>query len=475
MTDLSNFKSGMMKPMWSGSSRRHIRCACGNNFEGNRYYGDNVCDKCGNRFFKEVNVFASKRTLLDSHFETISKDDKHFHVRKTEVMAHLENNRIVRLEPKLKSQMEMKFDFRTRQLELYRNGQIIRDEEYDRFDTFSKNIHNIEAFVKAISTDKNEELFRFMIKQKGKSYGEKYHRVHKGICYIAQNPWMDTLISIGFSPSTVYNNSGYIRQKETKAHKMLGVSKNILRYLIKFNDISSYKIRDLLKLEEKFNGNTLKEIIQILDEESEARYIFDIRDRLIELYDDYGYTDIKRLVLYSAREVKLQQGIDRPSNALTILRDYARMSQEMQLDYDRYPKSLKKDHDIAQMNYKTKTDEIKARNFALVIEKEDYKKLEFKDKEYAVLIPNEPQDVISEGESLSHCVASYVNDIIKEKCKILFVRPAKEPEKSLLTVEIRDNKFIRQIRGKQNRRATTQEMEFIQKWAEKQELEVSGY
>lgn len=470
MADVSGFQTGMFKRYSRYWSNREIMCSCGNSFD---YKGNSpICDSCGNEFFKEVNKFPVKRTLIDSMIETISKDDKSFHVRKTEVLAHIDNGKIIKLEAK--KQMDMKYSLIAGEIELYLGSEKI-ESTMENLEAFSHNIHNMKEFILAISTKKTHDLFNHVIRETSKQNSERRHRVHRGIVSLSENPWMETLNSLGFSPSEIWFTRNNIAKNETKPNKMLGISKYMLQYLIKMGDLNYYVREDLKKLDEKLTGTNVKTMLQILDEEANLRDFRELKTDFLDLYDNYNYKDVKRLTLYLAREVKLQQGIERPSSAITVLRDYARMCVDMEIEYEKYPKSLKKDHDIVMMNYRTKKDEVKKKKFLAVVDKDDYKKLQFKSKDYSVIVPDEPQDVINEGESLSHCVASYVNDIIKEKCKILFVRPTKETDKPFLTVEVRDNKYIRQIRGKNNRHATEVEMDFINTWAKKQELEVSNY
>jgi hypothetical protein len=94
-----------------------------------------------------------------------------------------------------------------------------------------------------------------------------------------------------------------------------------------------------------------------------------------------------------------------------------------------------------------------------------------KDKTYAIIIPECVKDIIKEGDSLSHCVASYVDDVIKEKCRLVFLRYRETPEESLITIEVR-NGVVRQVKGKGNRRPIVEEIEFVKAWAKKKELEI---
>jgi len=112
----------------------------------------------------------------------------------------------------------------------------------------------------------------------------------------------------------------------------------------------------------------------------------------------------------------------------------------------------------------------KAEDFKNEMEKPIWNEILYKNKEYAIVKPIDPKELIQEGETLGHCVASYVNDVIKGTCKILFLRLLATPEEGLVTVEVRgedDNLRIVQVKGRGNRKPYAKEKEFIQEWAEK--------
>jgi PcfJ-like protein len=169
------------------------------------------------------------------------------------------------------------------------------------------------------------------------------------------------------------------------------------------------------------------------------------------------------------RDLKLQQGIEDPSNGLQYLRDYVRMMTDLDYDYEKYSKSLKKDHDIANMNFKILGDKVYANKLANRVKEESYKLLQQKGKEYSIVIPEESDDVVKEGQSLSHCVASYVKDIARGLCKIVFLRQTEKLDESCVTIEVRGN-AVRQVRGKGNRKPTESEEKFVETWAKKKEL-----
>ncbi len=174
--------------------------------------------------------------------------------------------------------------------------------------------------------------------------------------------------------------------------------------------------------------------------------------------------DVIKLAKYLAREVKLEQGITSPYEAIRLLSDYIRMSKQIGHKYEKFPKSLKKVHDITAMNYKVVEDEMKNEAFKKIIAEETYNYLAYKKDNYHIIIPEDVRSVVLEGKNLSHCVASYVNDIIIRKCQIVFMRLKNFTDQSFITIEVR-NKVVRQAKGSHNRPTIAEEDAFIEKWA----------
>jgi hypothetical protein len=261
-----------------------------------------------------------------------------------------------------------------------------------------------------------------------------------------------------------------ISKGATKVNDMIGISKFSLGVLLNNGfKIDNYNIIKLNNLSKIFDINKFKIIIKIFNEEARIASLFNCCDTLIELYTEYKYNNIINLCTYLTREVKLQQGISSPSDASILLRDYIRMSIDLKHEYTKYPESLKKMHDITLMNYNTNKDKIKEQKLQNIVDKEEYLKLLYTYENYTIINPKSVKDVVAEGTNLSHCVASYVDDIISSKCKIYFMRYKTMPEDSLVTIEVRNGE-IKQTKGKYNRPTTKVEQEFIARWATNKKL-----
>ena len=146
----------------------------------------------------------------------------------------------------------------------------------------------------------------------------------------------------------------------------------------------------------------------------------------------------------------------------------------MEVDFEKYPRSLKLRHDMANKNLKIQISDIEAKEMELILNSKDYKNFEFDDKKekYIVIAPTSYKDIIEEGQNLHHCVGSYVDYVKKKTTKILFMRFRSEKQKSLVTLEIRDG-FLRQYAGSCDRNVTEEEMEFLKKYCKDKNLQIS--
>lgn len=213
---------------------------------------------------------------------------------------------------------------------------------------------------------------------------------------------------------------------------------------------------------------TVENMMTLCLEEGNLEYIMNNKATLTEFLNTYNYkSDPIRLIRYLVRDIKLEQGIMSVSDGARLLRDYIRMMTDLDREYERYPSSLKKVHDIAAMNYKVVADAIKERNFSR--RSDELKEWEHRGRRFSFVLPQTPRDLVNEGTSLHHCVASYVDDVIRSNCAIVFMRSNQELDKSHVTIEVRNNRIV-QARGQQNRLCTQEEKDAIRAWANAKDL-----
>lgn len=77
----------------------------------------------------------------------------------------------------------------------------------------------------------------------------------------------------------------------------------------------------------------------------------------------------------------------------------------------------------------------------------------------------EPDDLIREGQTLNHCVGSYVGRVSRQETMIFFIRHANEPEKPYVTLELR-NKTITQVYGSHDTMPKQDAVSFVNAWQE---------
>ena len=137
---------------------------------------------------------------------------------------------------------------------------------------------------------------------------------------------------------------------------------------------------------------------------------------------------------------------------------------------EKYPKSLKTEHDIMALKV----------NMAEVVEKcEDFadrsaevSELAYTGKIYSIVVPDTPQQIADEGINLSHCVGSYVDRIINGDCHILFLRKTRTPDQSLVTLQLCKGR-INQAEGNHRRRISEEELKFLQNWGQEKHIQIA--
>ncbi len=188
------------------------------------------------------------------------------------------------------------------------------------------------------------------------------------------------------------------------------------------------------------------------------RYNFENIESLI---NDYRY-DIKSLVNY-VYAIHQSEGT-RIRDIIGHLFDCNRMCLSMNKKFDKYPRFLLSTHSIIMKTYSSFTATYDEEKFTESVEK--YAKYKYKYGEYAVVIPKTPQDLIDEGIELNHCVSSYIKPIMNGITQVMFIRDRKNLSKSLLTMEILDDKIV-QVKGHMNRPPVEKELKFINRFAKK--------
>lgn len=176
-----------------------------------------------------------------------------------------------------------------------------------------------------------------------------------------------------------------------------------------------------------------------------------------ELITDYGYT-VKGLMSYIDYLVTYE-AIDNVTDILRELYDYANMMKQISNKFDKYPRHFLTTHKIACRNYNRLKHQFDENNFKTRINEDMEKSF----GEYTFIYPKCIQDIKDEAVNQNNCVASYVQRVIDGQCHILFLRKKDSPEKSLVTIEVREDKIV-QAKQRFNYQVTSEQQEIIDKW-----------
>jgi len=147
------------------------------------------------------------------------------------------------------------------------------------------------------------------------------------------------------------------------------------------------------------------------------------------------------------------------SSWLTVLTDYVNMNKQMEIEgYDKYPRSIRLAHDVAQVNYNLRRMKIEEARYATA--KSMAEKYAYADGNYIVIAPPTISSIIKEGTVMHHCVASYVPRILGCETIVMFMRHVDEPNKPLVTLEVRDG-VLNQAKASHNKSPDPEQKKFL--------------
>lgn len=173
--------------------------------------------------------------------------------------------------------------------------------------------------------------------------------------------------------------------------------------------------------------------------------------------NEYGYT-MKALMNY-IDYLKTFEAIEDIDYLMTELADYVSVMKQISPRFDKYPRHFLTTHKIACRNYNRLKVDFAENIFKSRINKD----MEQTFGDYVFIYPNCTQEIKDEAVSQNNCVASYIQKVIDGNCHILFLRRKDSLDKSLVTIEVRNNKIV-QARQRFNDPITTEQQEAVDKW-----------
>lgn len=252
-----------------------------------------------------------------------------------------------------------------------------------------------------------------------------------------------------------------INRDGTKLEDIVHLPKNVVNF-IKNSKLEHFLNEESLICLEKIHSKEffLQDFLEFLVENTKGinslgLFIGDIY-RVVSL----GFTP-SNIVNYLNR-VNNGQAIE-PLRSIRIWIDYLDMASLTYEKYDKYPNSLKKAHDLALRDLSLIKNEALERAYKDKLV--DLLHLEYSNEDFSIIVPRETKELIIEGDTLGHCVASYIQDVSLGKTVVLFLRENSNLGKPFYTIELRDNK-LRQIQGmtKKGISSNAKADKFINEW-----------
>lgn len=246
----------------------------------------------------------------------------------------------------------------------------------------------------------------------------------------------------------IYNQANHIKVnwRGDSLEKMLGITKTEISKLNQWGYKSTDNI-GIYKFLKKYQAKISKKNMDAFNS-----VFLSVSDYLSKFTKEENPTKISE---YIAKQNELD------NNRLIVYdyKDYLKQLKELGYpleEYYLYPKSLKDAHAKLTDEINKRRDEEKRKQIEL--QEKGYREILKKIKKFTYSSANlviRPVDsiaeLITEGMKMHHCVATYRDKVVAEKCYIFTVRNVNKPDEPLATLELsQDKKRIIQLRGKYN-------------------------
>lgn len=135
---------------------------------------------------------------------------------------------------------------------------------------------------------------------------------------------------------------------------------------------------------------------------------------------------------------------------------------------DKYPAALAEVH--RKLSFKMTLLQQRIDVYGFQEHSERLSKHAYSDEQYLIRPPYNKEDMIDEATQQSNCLASYVRAYSENATDIYIMRSKDDPEKSLVTVEVRGGK-VRQAYRACNQQPSNDELEWLRSWCASNSIE----
>lgn len=269
-------------------------------------------------------------------------------------------------------------------------------------------------------------------------------------------PYLEQLLKVGFykiARSVLEDRNCPEFNNGRTVMETLGINKQQFHML---RQIGNPSVRDVMIL--RYAGKIRQEEFEML------RYIHDdCYDKMYEKYLDMRqYTTI-----YKVRKYIQKQKIIHDRDYFDYIRWLEEMGYGLHSEFNLYPKNFWKAHDEKSKEHirfqDQKADE-DIRRFNSILEKlrkevSDTDPVNLKVKGLFIRMPENLDELKTEGECLHHCVGNYRDKVARGETMIFFIRKEEEPEKPYYTLEWKGK--VVQCRGCHNCDMTPEVKAFV--------------
>lgn len=152
---------------------------------------------------------------------------------------------------------------------------------------------------------------------------------------------------------------------------------------------------------------------------------------------------------------------------LRIWKDYLRMMDDSD---PIYPNHVKESHDLVQETYQERLSKKQKHLFKQAVD--EYRSLEYQDKEYHVIVPASSDELADVGKALHICVGSYAKAVMEKKTQILWVYT--DGQYPSVVLEVKNNE-LKQAKTKSNNPPSPSDDAFIKKWCYEKGIRIISY
>ena len=227
--------------------------------------------------------------------------------------------------------------------------------------------------------------------------------------------------------------------------EIFGVSKDYYPFMKK-NNITYLQLKLLRLLQEK----DIKKIKYL-------QHFVSYGDGISDLEEISNYISLSRFIKYSKMHHKKVKTY--------LYKDYLRFAKMLGLDLrnNRYafPKNLKEEHDKLEKQYEIQSKVLVQK--AIKRRGKELSRYKYKNNKFIILPAPNLKALQDESKQQNNCVRTYAEKYADGTCDIYFMRDIQNPKKSLVTVEVKNNKVV-QSRIKNNNDPNEKQLKFLDRW-----------